>query len=73
MQQRRGTDRRSEWQFLITEQGWSWSVNRPGGVQERAAVAYATLQQAGDDALAHGYGLWKYDERRRGDRRELEH
>lgn len=73
MSERRGTDRRSEWKFVITDQGWLWAVTRPSGVEEKASRAYETLQAAGDDAIAHGYGAWKSDDRRRGDRRDLEH
>ncbi len=69
-QYQRGPDRRSEWKFLITDQGWLWSVTR-AGVEQQSAAAYATLQDAGVDAARHGYGTWKSDERRRGDRREF--
>ena len=72
MHERRG-DRRSEWNFEITAKGWQWAVTRPGGTQERSSTAYETLKQAGDDAVAHGYGNWRSLERRAGDRRELDH
>ncbi len=72
MSTQRGRDRRSEWKFLITDQGWLWVVTRPGGIEERATTAYQTMQEAGEDAMKHGYGKWKTDERRQGDRREFE-
>ena len=61
-------ERRAEWSFLITSEGWLWAVTRPDGTEERSSTAYETLQQAGDDAIAHGYGAWKHDERRQLDR-----
>jgi len=69
-QERRSSDRRSEWNFEITGQGWQWAVMRPGGAQERSSTAYETLKEAGDDAIAHGYGEWRSPERRTGDRRD---
>ena len=58
---------------MITDKGWLWAVTRPSGAEEQASVVYPTLKEAGDDAIAHGYGAWKSDDRRKGDRRELEH
>ena len=69
-QERRSSDRRSEWNFEITGQGWQWAVLRPGGTQERSNITYETLQAAADDAIAHGYGEWRSLERRSGDRRD---
>lgn len=73
MVERRARDRRSEWKFVITDDGWLWAVTRPSGMEERASIVCETLKQAGDDAIAHGYGAWKSDDRRAGDRREVEH
>jgi hypothetical protein len=71
--ERRGTDRRSEWRFEITDRGWLWAVTRPTGSEEKSETAYQTLKDAADDAHGHGYGMWRSQERRAGDRRETEH
>lgn len=71
-QNRRGTDRRSQWNFEITAQGWRWAVARPSGTEERADTTYGSLKEAGDDAMAHGYGMWTSFERRTGSRRDTE-
>ena len=71
-QERRGSDRRSQWNFEITAQGWRWAVTRPGGTEERSDQAYESLKAAGDDAMAHGYGTWTSFERRAGSRREMD-
>lgn len=59
-------ERRSEWNFVITDQGWSWAITRPDGTEQRSDGPFETLQQCGDDAMEHGYGAWKFDERRLG-------
>lgn len=64
MAQGNTAERRSEWKFLITEQGWLWSVRRPDGTEDRAQRAFTTLKQAADAAMEHGYGAWKFTERR---------
>jgi hypothetical protein len=58
-------ERRSSWNFVITDTGWLWTLTRPDGRQERAGKTFTTLAQAADDAILHGYGSWKGDERRR--------
>lgn len=73
MQERRLTERRSEWNFEITGQGWLWAVTHPGGTQERSSTVFETLKLAGDDAMEHGYGKWRSEERRVGDRRDRDH
>ena len=49
---------------MITDTGWSWTMTRPDGSEQRAEKAFTTLKDAADDAIAHGYGSWKGDERR---------
>lgn len=73
MDERRRTERRSEWNFEITDEGWLWAVTHPGGTQERSSIVYETLKQAGDDAIENGYGKWRSDERRAGERRGMDH
>jgi hypothetical protein len=57
-------ERRSSWNFVITDTGWLWTLTRPDGTEERADKSFSTLKQAADDAIAHGYGAWKGEERR---------
>jgi hypothetical protein len=71
-QERRRNERRSEWHFEITGKGWRWSVTRAGGQEERSSADYQTLKDAADDAIRHGYGEWRSDERRAADRRDLD-
>jgi hypothetical protein len=58
-------ERRSSWNFVITDTGWLWTLTRPDGTEERAGKTFTTLAQAADDAIVHGYGAWKGAERRR--------
>ena len=67
MRQGQTPERRSSWNFVITDTGWLWTLTRPDGTEERAGQSFKTLKQAADDAIAHGYGAWKNDERRRLD------
>jgi hypothetical protein len=60
-------ERRSAWNFVITDDGWLWTLTRPDGREERADTTFKTLKQAADDAIGHGYGAWKHDERRQSD------
>jgi hypothetical protein len=62
--QAQAPERRSNWNFVITDSGWLWTVTRPDGTEDRAEKSFKTLKQAADDAIAHGYGAWKGDERR---------
>lgn len=57
-------ERRSEWKFVITEQGWVWAVTHPDGTEQRAPRTFTTLKQAADAAMQHGYAAWKFSERR---------
>jgi len=57
-------ERRNEWKFVITEEGWLWSVTRPDGTEAQAPRAYTTLKQAADAAMEQGYASWKFSERR---------
>jgi hypothetical protein len=57
-------ERRSEWKFVITDQGWLWAVTRPDGSEQRAQRPFTTLKQAADAAMQHGYASWKFSERR---------
>jgi hypothetical protein len=65
--QKHTPERRSYWNFVITDGGWLWTLTRPDGHQERANTTFKTLKQAADDAIVHGYGSWKHDERRKPD------
>jgi len=57
-------DRRSNWNFVITDTGWAWTLTRADGSEDRAEKTFKTLKDAADDAIAHGYGSWRGDERR---------
>jgi hypothetical protein len=57
-------ERRSNWNFVITDTGWLWTLKRPDGGEQRSAKTFTTLKDAADDAIAHGYGSWRGDERR---------
>jgi hypothetical protein len=72
-EERRSIERRREWTFEITDQGWLWVVRHPGGRAQRADAIYDTLKQAADAASEHGYGQWRASERRVGDRRDMHH
>ena len=64
MNQGHTQERRASWNFVITDTGWLWTLTHPDGSEERADKSFQTLKQAADDAIAHGYGAWKGDERR---------
>jgi hypothetical protein len=57
-------ERRSHWNFVITDTGWLWTIARPDGTEERSASTFTTLKHCADDAIRHGYGAWKHEERR---------
>jgi hypothetical protein len=61
------TERRREWNFTITDEGWGWTLRYPDGRLEHSERAFGSLKEAGDDAMAHGYGAWKFAERRRAE------
>ena len=61
------TERRSYWNFVITDGGWGWTLTKPDGTEERSTSTFKTLKQAADDAISHGYGSWKLEERRQVD------
>ncbi len=60
-------ERRSNWNFVITDTGWLWTITRPDGAEERSDKIFPTLAECADNAVLHGYGAWKQDERRRMD------
>ena len=60
-------ERRSHWNFVITDTGWLWTLTRPDGTQEHSERNFKTLKQCADDAIKHGYGAWKQEERRTAD------
>jgi hypothetical protein len=70
--ERRKGERRKEWRFLISEQGWSWGVRKADGSEDRASHTYPNLKAAGDDAMEHGFGEWRQEERRMVERREAD-
>lgn len=58
------SERRDEWKFVITDEGWLWAVVRPDGHEEKSPQPYQTLKQAADAAMERGYASWKFSERR---------
>ncbi|HYC48124.1 MAG TPA: hypothetical protein VED01_21835 [Burkholderiales bacterium] len=71
--ERRRTERRKEWNFLITDQGWAWALRKGDGTEERSSHTYPTLKAAADDAMVRGFAEWRREERRTGERRDTEH
>jgi hypothetical protein len=63
--EQRQVERRTTWHFEIDGDRWWWVLTRPGGSEERSSESFATLQECGADAMQHGYGAWKAEERRR--------
>ena len=60
-------ERRKQWSFVIADDGWVWRAMTPEGTEETSARAFKTLKECTDDALQHGYVVWKSEsERRRG-------
>ena len=58
-------ERRSEWQFVITDdEQWIWVANPPGGAERRAGTTFPTLKACADDAKKNGWATWQSDERR---------
>jgi hypothetical protein len=57
-------ERRSEWKFLITDEGWHWTVTHPEGPEERSGHPFTTLSECAREAAEHGYGTWRAAERR---------
>ena len=57
-------ERRSEWKFLITDEGWEWTVTHPDDTEERSSHAFPTLSECAREAAEHGYGSWHAAERR---------
>jgi hypothetical protein len=57
-------ERRSNWNFVITDTGWLWTLTRPDGTEERSSHTFTTLKECADNAVSHGYGSWKQEERR---------
>ena len=68
--ERRRTERRKEWNFVITDEGWAWALRKGDGSEERSPGVYPTLKDAADDAMGRGFGEWRSSERRAGDRRD---
>jgi hypothetical protein len=67
LEQARTIERRSTWNFVITDTGWIWTLTRPDGSEERSPRTFTTLQACADDAVGRGYGTWKGEERRQVD------
>jgi hypothetical protein len=58
-------ERRTTWHFEIEGDQWWWVFRRPDGTEERSTQSFESLQDCGADAMEHGYGAWKAEERRR--------
>lgn len=58
-------ERRSQWNFLMADDGWRWKVVHPDGIEQEAAQAFAMLKDCTADATANGYVIWKPEEDRR--------
>ena len=59
--------RRSQWNFETTDDGWIWTVVHADHTRETSAVRFKTLKECADDATQHGYVAWKAEDERRRD------
>jgi hypothetical protein len=58
-------NRRSQWQFGITERGtWTWMLTKADGTQLNSEE-FATLAACTGDAAQHGYKVRKPEDERR--------
>jgi hypothetical protein len=61
-------DKRSQWKFDISSEGWKWSVVHADGSKDASTGAWPTLKECVADAGAQGYTMWKPEEERRRDK-----
>ena len=58
-------ERRSQWQFVVTDgDQWRWEVKHGDGRKDSASLSFPTLKECVDDARKNGWGTWQSDERR---------
>lgn len=58
-------ERRSQWQFVVTDgEQWRWEVKHGDGRKDHASLSFPTLKECVDDARKNGWGTWQSDERR---------
>ena len=50
-------EKRAQWQFQMTDEGWVWRVLRYDGIAASSSV-FKTLRECTADALIHGYVVW---------------
>lgn len=59
--------RRSQWNFESTKEGWIWNAVHSDNRKETAGVPFKTLKQCVEDATRHGYVVWNPEAERRRD------
>ena len=57
-------ERRKQWNFMMTDDGWIWRLIQPDGT-EQTSRAFKTLKECTEDAAEHGYVVWKPEAERR--------
>ena len=59
-------ERRSQWNFLLADDGkWLWRVVEVDGSERKAEASFATLKDCTEDAARNGYVVWRTEEERR--------
>lgn len=58
-------ERRTQWNFLMADDGWRWKAVHPNDSVTASAQAFKTLKECTTDATQHGYVVWRTEEERR--------
>ena len=58
-------EKRSQWRFDPSDDGWVWAVLHSDGTSATSSKAWSTLKACVDDATQHGYVAWKAEDERR--------
>jgi hypothetical protein len=58
-------ERRTQWNFLMSDDGWYWKAVRPDGTDIASERSFPTLKECTADATQNGYVVWKSEEERR--------
>ena len=58
-------ERRQQWNFLLENDAWLWRVVDTDGIEASSERSFKTLKECTEDAMRHGYVVWKSEEERR--------
>ena len=58
-------ERRTQWNFPMSDDGWCWKAVRPDGTEFSSQQSFKTLKECTADATQNGYVVWKSEEERR--------